>query len=408
MKKILYLCSEYPALSHTFIDVEVDELSKNFEIYTSSINYPKNIEKFSDDYVKRLNKTYYIKKENKKNILLIVLKYFIINPLKFINILNYTYNLSVKNGVKNIIKAVGYFIEAILLHNYMKKNNIKHVHIHFANPAATVALIAKEFEGIEYSISVHGPDVFYNVKENLIVEKIKNAKFIRAISYFCQSQLMRESTPDYWDKINIIRCGIDLSKFNNINEFVKEKKENDKINILCVGRIVPSKGQLLLVETVKKVIKKTKNFKVTFIGGGEYLKNLKEKVEKSNLENYIEILGPVNNDKVIKALESSDIFVLPSFAEGVPIVLMEAMSKKIITISTKINGIPELIDDKKDGFLVEASNIDELSELLIEIIKNSDNYKELKNNARKKIEKKYDIRKNIIKLKELFEENISD
>jgi hypothetical protein len=219
MKKILYLCSEYPGLSHTFIDKEIDALKKNkFKVLTASINFPKNYEKFNEDYINRTKKTYYIKNENKIKILSLILKYKIKSPLTFIKTLKFAYNISFKNGVKNFKKFIGYFVEAILLHNYMKKNSVKHVHIHFANPASTVAMIAKRFGDIEYSISAHGPDIFYNAKENLLKEKIEDAKFIRTISHFCNSQLMRESNPKYWNKFNIVRCGIDLNQFKDIQE----------------------------------------------------------------------------------------------------------------------------------------------------------------------------------------------
>lgn len=402
MKRILYLCSEYPALSHTFIDKEIDELEKNkFEVSTASINYPKNYDKFSYDYQNRTTKTYYIKKEKKSEILFLILKYKLSNLPKFLKVLNFAYKISVKSGVKNFKKFIGYFIEAILLHNYMKKMKIGHVHIHFANPASTVAMIAKEFGGIEYSISVHGPDEFYNIKENLIREKVEGAKFIRTISYFCNSQLMRESNPKYWNKFNIVRCGIDLNQFKSI-----EKIENDIFNIVCVGRLTPSKGQTILLEAVKKIKKQAKNFKLILVGGGEDFEIIKEKIEKENLNEYIELKGPVSHETVKEILKGADVFVLPSFAEGVPVALMEAMATGIPVISTKIAGIPELIEDYKDGFLVEASNEIQLAELLINLINKKIDLNEIKKNARKKIEEKYNIKKNISGMIDLFNKYI--
>lgn len=398
MKKILYLCSEYPALSHTFIDKEIDELEKNnFEVLTASINYPKNFDKFSVDYQNRTAKTYYIKNEKKIEILALVLKYKLSNPLRFLKVLNFAYEISVKNGVKDFKKFVGYFIEAILLHNHMKRNNIKHVHIHFANPASTVAMIAKEFGEIEYSISVHGPDEFYNTKENLVMEKVEGAKFIRTISHFCTSQLMRESDPKYWNKFNIVRCGIDLNQFRPI-----EKIENNVFNIVCVGRLTPSKGQTILIGAVKILIEKVENFKLILVGGGEDFETIKEKIEKDNLNKYIELKGPVSHETVKEILTSADIFVLPSFAEGVPVALMEAMAMKIPVISTKIAGIPELIEDYKDGFLVEASNESQLAELLVNLINKEIDLEKIRDNARKKIEEKYNIEKNINGMIDLF------
>ncbi len=402
MKKLLYLCSEYPALSHTFIDKEIDELEKNnFEVLTASINYPKNYDKFSSDYQNRTRKTYYIKNEKKIEILVLLLKYKLLNPLKFLRVLNFAYRISVKNGVKNLKKFVGYFIESILLHDHMRKNNIKHVHIHFANPASTVAMIAKEFGGIEYSISVHGPDEFYNTKENLVKEKVKGAKFIRTISHFCTSQLMRESDPKYWNKFNIVRCGIDLNQFLPI-----KKQEKELFHIVCVGRLTPSKGQTILIGAVKKIIEEVKNFKLILVGGGEDFEGIKEKIEKEKLNEYIELKGPVSHETVKEILTGADVFALPSFAEGIPVALMEAMAMEIPVISTKIAGIPELIEDYKNGFLVDASDEVQLAELMIKLINGQSDLELIRRNARKKVEEKYNIEKNINGMIELFNKYI--
>lgn len=403
MKKILYLCSEYPALSHTFIDKEIDALeNKKFKIYTASINYPKNTDKFSKDYKERLEKTYYIKREKKINIVKILLVYMLSKPLVFMKAFLRAYNLSYKKGVKNFKKFIGYFVESTLLHNYMVKNKIEHVHIHFANPASTVALIAKTFGNIEYSISVHGPDEFYNTNENLISEKVEEAKFIRTISHFCTSQLMRESRPENWSKFNIVRCGIDLKQFRE-----KEKKEEEKIiNIVCVGRLTPSKGQNILVDAIENISKVNKNFKLTLIGGGEDYEYIKEKIKSKNLSSFIDLRGPVAHEVVRDSLGNADIFVLPSFAEGIPVALMEAMAMKIPVISTKINGIPELIEHGKNGFLVEASNEESLRKILIDLLNRKIDLDEIKKNARKRIEENYNIEKNILGMCELFLENI--
>ncbi len=402
MKKILYLCSEYPALSHTFIDKEIDALeNRKFEIHTASINYPKNTDKFSGDYQNRLEKTYYIKTENKLKIIKILLKYLSTKPTLFMKTFFTTYNLCFKKGAKNLKKFIGYFVEAVLLHNYMAKNNIEHVHIHFANPASTVAMIAKEFGGIEYSISVHGPDEFYNTKENLVKEKVKGAKFIRTISHFCTSQLMRESDPKYWNKFNIVRCGIDLNQFLPI-----KKQEKETFNIVCVGRLTPSKGQTILIGAVKKIIEEVKNFKLILVGGGEDFEGIKEKIEKEKLNEYIELKGPVSHETVKEILTGADVFALPSFAEGIPVALMEAMAMEIPVISTKIAGIPELIEDYKNGFLVNASDEVQLAELMVNLINGQSGLEAIRKNARKKVEEKYNIEKNINGMIELFNKYI--
>lgn len=401
--KVSYFCSEYPAISHTFISKEVDELEKNgYEISTVSVNYPKNYEKMSNSDKERVETTYYLKRENKIKILGIIFKYFFKNPLLYIIVWFYTLKISLFGGVKNFKKAIGYFIEAILLDNEMKKKDVRHVHVHFANSAATVALIASKFKKIDFSISVHGPDIFYNINENLIREKVHESKFIRVISYFCQSQLMRESNPMNWDKFNIARCGVNLEQFKAI----KTKTKNEILNITCVGRLTPSKGQMILVKTAKLLKDKKMKFKLTLVGGGEDFEIIQEALKKMGLSDCVNLTGPVSHDRVKEILSTSDVFVLPSFAEGVPVALMEAMAMEIPVISTKITGIHELIEDKVDGFLVEASNEIQLGDLLSDIIAGKIDLNKIKENARKKVVEKYDINKNINQMIEMFNKNL--
>jgi colanic acid/amylovoran biosynthesis glycosyltransferase len=401
MKKIGYLCSEYPAISHTFISREIEILEKEgFEIVTSSINKTKNLEKMEAKDIERAGKTYFIKNDNKVNILMTLLKYKLFSPIKYCNLISETYKISYKNGVKSLKKSIGYFIEAILLDNWAKKEEINHIHVHFGNPAATVALLAEKLGTIEFSMSIHGPDEFYNVEANNLEEKIKRAKFVRCISYFSQSQLMRLSQPENWSKFHIVRCGL------RADEFKAVEKKSIGSNILCVGRLCPSKGQIILLEAIKLMKERGQNFKLTLIGGGENLELIKRKVEEYKLSNEVVVTGPVGHDRVREELANTDVFVLPSFAEGIPVALMEAMAMKIPVITTCITGIPELIDNRVDGFLTEPSNINQLADTISEVIENYDSIGELRNRAAEKVKNKYDVEKNTRGLAEIFKRYI--
>lgn len=402
-KRIGYLCSEYPAISHTFIAREIDIIEQEgFKVIAASINQTKNLEKLSEKDRKRAEHTYFIKKTKKNKIAGLLLIYALTKPKKFIDSLIYNYNLTKKNGPKNIKKTIGYFVEAVLLHSWAKRNSIKHIHVHFANPAATVALVAAKFGGIEYSLSVHGPDEFYNINENNVREKIEGAKFVRCISYYCQSQLMRLSNPLNWSKFHIVRCGV------NPEQFIanKTKKEKDYKNIVCVGRLTPSKGQLILLEASKILTEQKIKHKVTLIGGGEDYNLIKEKITEYGMEKNIIMTGPIGQDEVLAALKECDIFVLPSFAEGIPVALMEAMAMEIPVVTTAITGIPELIQNGKDGFLVEPSNKEQLAEVIKWIIENNDKMEKISVAARMKVKEKYDVEKNTKILADIFKKNI--
>lgn len=292
-------------------------------------------------------------------------------------------------------------IEVGIIVNWMFKKNISHTHVHFANPAATVMMIASFYKNISYSMSVHGPDIFYNIEANILTEKIKKALFVRCISFYCQSQLMRIVSYNYWQNFHIIRCGIDPKVY-----IPRPEPLNDKPELLCVGRLVSAKGQHILLQACSKLSEDNINYHLTFVGDGEDRPTLELSVNELNIKENITFTGAIGQDDVLPYYEKANIFVLASFAEGVPVVLMEAMAKEIPSISTRITGIPELIENNVDGILVDSSNVSELAQKLKELITNPDRLKQLGVNGRKKVLKKYDLNANCKALADIFEKYI--
>lgn len=393
--KIAYLVSEFPGISHTFILREVEELKKNnVEVVTISINSPKNLEVMDEKEIFYYDRTLYLKEELKKNIL----KYFfkIFTP-QGINIFFTTIKLNYFKGPKSLIKTIGYFLEELVLLTYLKKLKVSHVHIHFANPAASLLLPISKHTDIDYSLSVHGPEIFYNTHKNLLEEKFKDAIFIRGIGFFCRSQIMRFLDPKQWDKIHMVPCGVDP-------EIYKRSKlpKNEIINLVSVGRLTPSKGQIIILKALNILAKKGINFKLNIIGGGDDESLLKSYTKEHNLDTYINFLGIRSREETKNILKKMDIFTLPSFAEGIPVSLMEAMSLEIPVVSTKINGIPELIQNGKNGFLLMPSDIEGLSKIFEILILDDVLRKKIGQEGRKIIKNKYNIYKSADKMVELF------
>ena len=397
MKKLGYLCSEFPALSHTFISREITILEKEgFQISTVSVNPTKNLDKMGADDKNRAAGTYYLKSTPKDQVLLQIFLYFLWLP-RFLGTLAYAWGLTWFKGPGSFPKSCGYFIQAILLHAWAKKNGITHIHVHFANPAATVALLATRFGNLDFSLSVHGPDEFYDVERNNLREKIAGAVFVRCIGYFCRSQLMRLSPLSQWSKFHIVRCGIYKDEFHT-----RLPHLNPTRKLLCVGRICPSKGQAILLSTAETLRARGFDFHITFLGGGEDLETLIQAVADKNLGDLVTVSGPVGHSRVITELNNADLFVLPSFAEGIPVALMEAMAAGVPVISTDITGIPELIEHGKDGFLTQASNHEQLADVIELFLRDEINLGDITRSAGRKVRDLYDVEKNTKVLGELF------
>lgn len=392
-----YLCSEFPALSHTFISREIAVLRKEgFRIVTASINAARDVGKMGKEDQEFARTTYCVKTTPLLRIAALLFRYMF-RPKPFCSALALSAGLAWRSGPRDLGKAIGYFVEALLVHDWARRNEVTHVHVHFANAAATVALIATRFGSLEYSMSVHGPDEFYDVQRNNLREKIIASAFVRCISFYCRSQLMRLSPVDQWNKLHIVRCGI----FNDEFRWRAGRPAITR-NILCVGRLCPSKGQAILVEAAGILASRGLDFHILFLGGGEDLEAMISMVERKGLAARIAMAGAVGHERVTEELAACDLFVLPSFAEGVPVALMEAMASGIPVVTTGITGIPELVEHGIDGILVQPSNSSQLADALEPFLRGRIDVASMTAKAAEKVRAEYDVETNTRKLGELF------
>lgn len=395
--RIGYLCSEFPALSHTFISREIAILEREgIEVLTASINLTRNPDMLGPADLAYAVKTFYVKATPRLRIAALGLRYLFLNR-GFLRAAAFARGLASRSGPRDSRKAAGYFVEALLLHAWARQNGIGHVHVHFANPAATVALIATRFGGLEYSLSVHGPDEFYDVSVNNVREKVEGAVFVRCISHYCRSQLMRLTSMEQWGKLRIVRCGIFKDEFAQ-----RSTRPEGPRTIVCTGRLCPSKGQAMLVEAAGMLLGRGLDFRVVLLGGGEDMEALKDMVARRGLEGRVAIVGPVGHERVRQELALADLFVLPSFAEGVPVALMEAMASGVPVLSTAIMGIPELVEDRVSGLLVQPSNVEQLASAIEEVLSGSVDAASLVKNAVAKVREDYDVEANTRALAGLF------
>jgi glycosyltransferase involved in cell wall biosynthesis len=392
-KNIAYLVSRYPAVSHTFIMREILYLrSLGWNISTISINAsdlpPSSLSK---EDVEEIPNTFYVKKQGVLGALAAIGKAFFI-PIRGLKGLG----TALKNNGLNpfrITRSLFYFIEALIIGFWLQKKEIGHLHVHFANPASTVALIISKVFDIPFSITVHGPDEFFDVTLNRLPEKMEAAEKIFCISYYARSQLMRLVPYSHWSKLEVVPLGVDIQKYTPIT-----KNASFVYNILSVGRLNVNKGFPLLIEAAKKLKELGKKVQFNIVGEGPERSSLQSLVDRWNLQDSIFFLGALSQQGTLSAYQTADLFVLPSFAEGVPVVLMEAMSMEIPCIASQLHGIPELIDHGKNGILIFPSDLDQLVDSMVRCIDNPDYGQELGKEGRKKIAAKYDLQQNTAQL----------
>ncbi len=396
--KVAYLASEYPGISHTFIFREIKTLRElGFQVLTASIRRPAHLDKMTTEEKSDAHSTLYIKSSSPWQVLRSHGSLILKNFRNYTAMFAHALSLSIK-ATGNVFKGIAYFLEAGILLEWMHKNDLNHVHVHFANPAATVAMIASYFGTTSFSLSVHGPDIFYNVDTALLAQKAIRAVRVRCISHYCRSQLMRLLPHEMWAKLEIVRCGVDREKF-----IPRPDPDNGIPEILCVGRLVPAKGQHILLSACGILKQRSVAFSLTFVGDGEDRSSLEDLAHQLGIENNIVFTGAVGQDQVLQYYERADIFAIASFAEGVPVVLMEAMAMEIASVSTNITGIPELIDHLENGLLTTPSDMDGLADALEQLLLDRNLRITLGKKGREKVVGEYDLKVNCRKMADFFD-----
>jgi colanic acid/amylovoran biosynthesis glycosyltransferase len=249
-----------------------------------------------------------------------------------------------------------YWAEACVLLHWFRAAQIHHVHVHFGTNSTLVAMLCRAMGGPSYSFTVHGPEEFDRMVGIALSEKIRRSAFVVGISSFGRSQLYRWCEAAQWPKIHIVHCGVDQQYLKPANYPI-----NAAPNLVCVGRLCEQKGQLLLVEAARELARSGLPFQLTLVGDGPLRAPLEQRIAEYGLTQQVIITGVATGAQVQQHLLNSRAFVLPSFGEGLPVAIMEALALQRPVISTYIAGIPELVRPGENGWLVPAGAVPELA-----------------------------------------------
>ena len=359
--RIGYLVSEFPAVSHAFISREIEVLrAQGLEIVAASIRRPGQPAALSPHDRQEMGQTAYIKPGLALKGPAALMGLALRKPAGVWRMVRTAFRLN-RKGPRNIGKVAAYLLEAARLVAWARAVRVTHVHVHFGNPAAFVALLAAETGALTYSLSIHGPDDFYELSENVLDEKCRRAVFVRAISHFCRSQILRLLPLSEWGKVSIVHCGI------SPDEFAPEPAvaaPDGAFRLLCTGRLCVNKAQAVLIDAVRLLRARGVPAALCLVGDGPERAALERQARAAKVEGAVTFAGAVGRDQVRAFIRRCDVFVLPSFAEGVPVALMEAMAMERPVVSTGIAGIPELIEHGVSGLLVAPGDSGGLADAL--------------------------------------------
>jgi colanic acid/amylovoran biosynthesis glycosyltransferase len=396
---IAYLVSEYPGISHTFILREVRGLRKlGFAIKTASINHPdRPSEKLTAQEREEAGATFFVKPSGLGGALKAHIAALARRPLKYLAAMAFALRLG-GTDLKKMLYGLFYFVEAVMIGEWMREAGMRHLHVHFATPASTVGLIVANIYPIGLSLTVHGPDEFYDAPGYCLAEKIAGASFICCIGMYARSQLMKLSPPEHWSKFEVAPLGLFLDEFAPRVAL----RASDCFEILSVGRLVAAKGQHILLAAIHHLVRGGRNVRLRLVGDGPDRRSLEDDARRRGLDGVVVFEGSVNPDRIRAIYEAADVFALASFAEGIPVVLMEAMAMEIPCVATFITGIPELIRDGEDGLLVAPSDDAALADAVRRLMDDAELRRRLGQTGRKRVVEHYNLDLNIPRLGEIF------
>lgn len=355
--RVAYLTNAYPSVSHTFIRRELVELEHQVgDVARFSIR-GSPYEIVDPDDRREDGKTFKVLQQPVARWVSAAIE-GLRHPGRTIAGLRKAVALGRKSYRGLPLHAV-YFAEALLLLEELQRRGVDHVHVHFGTNPTAVAAIVHAMGGPGYSFTVHGPDELDAPEFHKLGPKIADSEFVVAITDFCAGQLRRWVGHEHWDKIRVVHCTVGDEFFGQARPIDPASKQ-----LVAVGRLSAQKGQLLLVEAFADAVDQGLDAQLVLAGDGDLRGKIEAVAQERGITERLRITGWISGEQVREEILASRAMVLPSFAEGLPMVIMEAFALRRPVLTTYIAGIPELVVDGENGFLIPSGSRPRIAEAL--------------------------------------------
>lgn len=385
MARIGYLVSQYPAPSHTFIRREVEALRRRgLDIQTFSVRSPHPTARLGDADREEKARTWYILPAPKGPLLSAHLWAFARRPRRYLATLREAIGHRTP-GVRAWVWALFYFVESIYLARELCHRGIEHLHNHFGNGGATVGMLACRYLGLGWSLTLHGTSEFDFPAGLTLGKKLRVARFASSVSLFGMAQAMRTADPQDWDKLIIVRCGVDHRTLPRVRP-----RAPGPSRIVCVGRLSPEKGYLGLIEAFSKVLARGKNAELHIVGDGPDRGRIEALIAARGLQDRCVLLGQLPEAEALAEVALADLVVSASFMEGLPVVLMESLALGIPVVAPRVAGIPELVEDRSTGLLYAPADWSALESCICRLLDDPDLRRKLGQAGRERVLAEFD------------------
>jgi len=355
---VAYLVNQYPKVSHSFIRREILALERQgVQVRRFALRGWSEAVVDPEDLAER-ERTRYVLEGGLAPLLWATARCLLKNPARLARAARLALAIS-RGSDRPLLLHLAYLAEACWLARWLESECIEHVHAHFGTNSTEVALLAHVLGGPTYSFTVHGPEEFDKPAAIALGEKIRGAAFVVAISSYGRSQIYRWSRTQDWDRVKVVHCGVE-NRFHS----VAIPPVTASPRLVCVGRLCEQKGQLLLIHAVHRLVQDGVAIQLVLAGDGELRGEVELLIASLRLNESVRITGWISSAQVREEMLAARALVLPSFAEGLPVVIMEAMALGRPVLSTYVAGIPELVVPGETGWLFPAGDVVALAEAM--------------------------------------------
>jgi colanic acid/amylovoran biosynthesis glycosyltransferase len=396
--RIAYLISQYPAINHTYILGEIQGLRKQgLTVDTISISAPdRPLSELNDTEKAEQAGTFYVKRRGVVAMAVAHLSLLLRAPLRYVGGLAFALRMSGFTPGE-VPRWLLFFVQAVLVGQQVEKLGLNRLHVHYAS---SVGLLVGRLFPILVSHTIHGSGEFENPRTFRLREKTHFAQMICTISRFGRSQVWRFSDPEDWGKVEVCPLGVDVRRFQQRGG---RSRDDGVFELITVGQLAPAKGQHIMVEAVSLLRRRGMPVRLRLVGDGAMRRSLEEQAKRLGVEEDVIFAGFRNNAQLSDLYRDADAFVMSSFAEGLPVAMMEAMAMGLPCLASRITGIPELVADGETGILVTPSDAAELA-AAVERLRNDRELRQRMGEAgRRKVELEYNIETNTARLAQILQ-----
>jgi colanic acid/amylovoran biosynthesis glycosyltransferase len=360
--RVAYLVNQYPKVSHSFIRREILALERQgvAVLRVSARGWGDALADPADEAERA--RTRYLLRRGFLPLVLAAVRLGLTRPRRFFSATRLAGSMW-RVSDRTLFHHLAYLAEAAQLVAWMDAERVAHLHAHFGTNPAEIAMLAGALGGPPYSFTVHGPEEFDKPESLGLGLKGQRARFVVAISSFGRSQLYRWLPQAHWGKVRVVHCGLEREFHAGA-----DAPASDVPRLVCVGRLCEQKGQLLLIQAWSRVVARGVAAELVLAGDGEMRLEIEALIARLGLQAQIRITGWIGSAEVRAEILAARALVLPSFAEGLPVVIMEAMALRRPVISTFVAGIPELVREGESGWLVPAGDVDALADAIVECL----------------------------------------